>query len=297
MAQQDAIGFVGLGVMGGAMARRLLAAGFRVHIHARNRGRAEPFLQAGAVWADNVAALGRRSTRVFTIVGGPADVEALYLDSNGLIANCARGSCLVDMTTSSPDLARRIAVEAERRGVSTLDAPVTGGAPGAEAGTLTFMVGGETSTLETVRPILEAMGQRIFAMGPAGAGQTTKASNQIAVAGILVGLAEALHFAEASGIRVDTVLDVLRTGTAGGPLMERLGPKMIAGETAATFTIDHFIKDLTIAIGAHNGNAAGLPNAALCRQLYSCVAKDGGGQQGIQALIDYYRQTPDGKAS
>ncbi|MFZ1726190.1 MAG: NAD-binding protein [Albidovulum sp.] len=134
-------------------------------------------------------------------------------------------------------------------------------------------------------------------MGPAGAGQTTKASNQIAVAGILLGLAEALHFAEASGIAVDRVLDVLRTGTAGGPLMERLGPKMIAGDTAATFSIEHFVKDLTIALEAPQSKAAGLPTTELCRHLYRGLARDGGGQQGIQALFEFYRQSPGGKPS
>jgi 3-hydroxyisobutyrate dehydrogenase len=283
--------------MGGAMARRLLHAGFDVHVHARNPDRATPFLQAGAVWADSVAALARRCNRVFTIVGGPADVEALYLGEGGLIAHAAPGSCLVDMTTSTPDLARRIASEAAHRGVLVLDAPVTGGAPGAEAGTLTFMVGGEAAALDAVRPMLAAMGHHIFAMGPPGAGQITKASNQLAVAGILLGLAEALHFAESSGIAAARVFDVLRTGTAGGPLMERLGPKMIDGDTTATFAIEHFIKDLSVALDAPDGEGAGLAGAALCRQLYRDLAGDGGGQQGIQALIEHYRNTPVRKSS
>lgn len=276
------------------MARRLLHAGFDVHIHARNRDRAAPFLQAGAVWSDSIAALAQRCTRIFTVVGGPADVEALYLGEGGLIAHAAPGSCLVDMTTSTPDLARRIASEAAHRGIMALDAPVTGGAPGAEAGTLTFMVGGEATALDAVRPMLAAMGQHVFAMGPAGAGQITKASNQIAVAGILLGLAEALHFAETSGISPDHVLDVLRTGTAGGPLMQRLGPKMIEGDTTASFAIDHFIKDLGIALDAPGDKGARLAGAALCREIYRDVAGEDGGRKGIQAIIEHYRRPPKG---
>lgn len=279
------------------MARRLLHAGFNIHIHARNRDRAAPFLQAGAVWADSVAALAHGCSRVFTIVGGPADVEALYLGADGLIAHSAPGSCLVDMTTSTPDLARRIASEAAHRGIMALDAPVTGGAPGAEAGTLTFMVGGEEAALDAVRPMLAAMGHHIFAMGPSGAGQITKAGNQLAVAGILLGLAEALHFAESSGIAPDRVFEVLRTGTAGGPLMERLGPKMLDGDTTATFAIEHFIKDLSIALDAPDGEGDHLDAAALCRQIYRGLAADSGGQKGIQALIEHYRNKPPRKSS
>ncbi|TYB82322.1 NAD(P)-dependent oxidoreductase [Maritimibacter fusiformis] len=286
MTQSGPVGFIGLGVMGGAMARRLIGAGYEVHIHARNPDRAAPVLALGAHWAGDIAALARTCRTIFTIVGGPDDVAALYLGEAGLIANAAPGTVLVDMTTSTPDLARRIASEAASRGVSALDAPVTGGAPGAEVGTLTFMVGGDTGALDAVRPMLWTMGATIFAMGPAGSGQITKASNQVAVAGILMGLAEALHHAETAGIAPEKVLEVLMTGTAGGPLMQRLGPKMVAGDSTASFAIDHFIKDLGIAL-----DTAPLPGAALCRDLYRDLAAEGGGAKGIQALIEHYRRS------
>lgn len=286
MTQSGPVGFIGLGVMGGAMARRLIGAGYEVHIHARNPDRAAPILALGAHWAGDIAALARTCRTIFTIVGGPDDVATLYLGEAGLIANAAPGTVLVDMTTSTPDLARRIASEAASRGVSALDAPVTGGAPGAEVGTLTFMVGGGTGALDAVRPMLWTMGATIFAMGPAGSGQITKASNQVAVAGILMGLAEALHHAETAGIAPEKVLEVLMTGTAGGPLMQRLGPKMVAGDSTASFAIDHFIKDLGIAL-----DTAPLPGAALCRDLYRDLAAEGGGAKGIQALIEHYRRS------
>lgn len=286
MTEAGPVGFIGLGVMGGAMARRLMGAGYEVHIHARNPERAAPFLANGARWAEDVASLARTCRTVFTIVGGPEDVASLYLGEAGLIAHAAPGSVLVDMTTSTPELARRIAAEAQARGVMTLDAPVTGGAPGAEAGTLTFMVGGEAAALEAARPLLSIMGATIFAMGEAGAGQITKASNQVAVAGILMGLAEALHHAEAAGIDPAKAFEVMATGTAGGPLMQRLGPKMVAGDTTASFAIDHFIKDLGIAL-----DTAPLQGAALCRETYRALAEDGGGTKGIQALIEHYRRT------
>lgn len=289
MTRPEAIGLIGLGVMGGAMARRLLAAGHRLHVHARRRDRAAAVLQAGAVWAEDVAALARNCAHVLTIVGGPDDVAALYLGSGGLVAHAAPGACLVDMTTSSPGLARRIAAEAAARGLSALDAPVTGGAPGAEAGTLSFMVGGEAAALQTVRPLLMAMGRNVFAMGPAGSGQLAKAANQIAVAGILLGLAEALSFAEGSGLDAERVQEVLASGTAGGPLMQRLGPKMIAGDPAASFALDHFIKDLGVALETPAGGR--LAAAGLCRALCREVAAGGGGRKGIQAIIEHYRGT------
>jgi len=286
MTQTGPVGFIGLGVMGGAMVRRLIGAGYEVHIHARNPDRAAPFLEHGAHWAGDVATLARSCRTVFTIVGGPDDVAALYLGGAGLIANAAPGAVVVDMTTSTPDLARQIASKAVDRGLSALDAPVTGGAPGAEAGTLTFMVGGEAGALEAVRPMLWTMGANIFSMGPAGAGQTTKASNQVAVAGILMGLAEALHHAETAGLAPDKVLEVLTTGTAGGPLMRRLGPKMVVGDTTASFAIDRFIKDLGIAL-----DATALPGTTLCRDLYRNLSERGGGAKGLQALIEHYRRT------
>ncbi|HMQ92896.1 NAD(P)-dependent oxidoreductase, partial [Amaricoccus sp.] len=198
----------------------------------------------------------------------------------------------VDMTTSSPDVARRGGAEAAGRGVMALDAPVTGGAPGAEAGTLTFMVGGAPAALAAVRPLLEVMGSRIFAMGAAGAGQIAKAGNQIAVAGILLGLAEALAFAEASGLAPAKLQEVLATGTASGPLMQRLGPRMVGGNAEVSFTIDHFIKDLEIAIAAMPEDAARLAAAELCRDLYAGLAGAGAGRKGLQALIEHYRPAP-----
>ena len=291
MTREQSVGFIGLGIMGGAMVRHVMAAGHAVHVHARNRDRAAPFLREGALWADGAAALARSCATVLTIVGGPEDVAELYLGEDGLVANAAPGDCLVDMTTSAPDLARRIAAEAAGRGVMALDAPVTGGAPGAEAGTLTFMVGGEAAALAAVQPLLEVMGSRVFAMGAAGAGQIAKASNQIAVAGILLGLAEALAFAEASGLAPGKVQEVLATGTAGGPLMQRLGPKMAAGNPEVSFTIEHFIKDLGIAIAAMPEGATRLAAAALCRDHYAGLADAGGGRKGLQALIEYYRDS------
>jgi 3-hydroxyisobutyrate dehydrogenase len=293
LEQTETIGFIGLGVMGGAMVHRLLDAGCKVTIYSRRKASAEPFVNAGASWIGSKDQLAANSNKIFTIVGGPSDVRELYLGKGGLIANSRPGTILIDMTTSSSDLARSLYDEALINDVHILDAPVTGGAPGAESGELTIMAGGDETALEAVRPELNIIASQIVLMGSAGAGQTTKMCNQLAVSGIMMGMAEALSSAKNSDIDPKRILQVLQTGTASSVLLERIGPKMLNGDNLASFYVSHFIKDLTIAIQSAGRSGQTLPGALLCRQMYEVVAENGGQNKGIQALLDYYiKQKP-----
>lgn len=287
------IGFIGLGMIGGVMVRRLLRAGCKVNIYSRRRQGCEAFIDAGANWRDSKKRLAADSDKIFTIVGGPDDVEEVYLGENGLVAGARPGTVMVDMTTSSPELARAIFARALEKDVHVLDGPVTGGVQGAERGQLTIMAGGDEAALEKVRPELSILAGRIFPVGPAGAGQTTKICNQLAVAGIMLGMSEALHCAKNSGLAAEKILGVLLTGTASSTLLERIGGKMLRGDESAGFYVSHFIKDMTIAIENAEAEGRRLPMAELCRRMYREVAADNGGRKGIQSLVGFYDKAGD----
>ena len=278
------IGFIGLGKIGAGMASNLLAAGFQVTVFARNPQATEAIVKKGAQLGDSVAALAASCDFVFTIVGGPEDVESLYLGADGLILNASKGACLVDMTTSSSSLAELISDSGTQRGVQVLDAPVTGGVVGANAGTLTFMVGGDASALERVRPFLNAMGNEIFHVGDAGTGQMAKSCNQIAVAGITLGMIEALHFARANELSLKKIYNILGSGTAASALLDTLGRKILTGDNTTSFTVSHFAKDLRIAIelAAQTGNK--LPMVECCLKVCEELENAGDGNLGLQSL-------------
>jgi 3-hydroxyisobutyrate dehydrogenase len=278
------------------MAARLLEAGFRLHVYSRDRARGADLVSRGAVRCGSVAELSRKVGVVITMVGDPNDVRALYMQDEGIVANARRRSYLVDMTTSTPELARHIYARASERGLWALDAPVSGGQVGAQNGQLTIMVGGDQQAFDALQPVFEPMGASIKRFGPAGAGQTTKMCNQIAVAGVLLGMAEALACAKASGVDPQAILDALRTSTAGSVLLERLGPKMLADDRQPSFYTRHFIKDLTIGLEEAKAMGLQLPGADLVRGLYERLANETGDEQGIQTLIHAYAPKEDSKA-
>jgi 3-hydroxyisobutyrate dehydrogenase len=282
------VGFIGAGVMGRSMAAHLLAAGFRLHIHTRTGSKAAELVTEGAVWADTVAELAPKCNVIITIVGFPEDVEAVYLGTEGLIAGAQAGTVLVDMTTSRPDLAVRINAQAHDAGMQTLDAPVSGGDVGAREARLSIMVGGDREAFDRTLPILELMGANVVYQGPAGSGQHTKMCNQIAIASGMMGVCEAMAYAERSGLDPQTVLKSIESGAAGSWSLSNLAPRMLATNFAPGFYVKHFIKDMKIAIDAARAMELAVPGLELAESLYERLAAEGGENDGTQALYRLY---------
>ncbi|MDO8986758.1 MAG: NAD(P)-dependent oxidoreductase [Coriobacteriia bacterium] len=287
---RSTIGFVGTGVMGASMAGHLMRAGYALRVHNRTPARAAALMEAGAVWCDTPGEVANGADAVITIVGYPADVEEVYLAVDGLVATAAPGTVLIDMTTSSPVLAARIAQEASTRGVEALDAPVSGGDIGAREARLTIMVGGEPEVFESAKPLLQAMGPNVVLQGGPGAGQHTKMCNQIAIAGAMLGAVESLAYARAAGLDPARVLESITAGSAASWSLANLVPRMIAGDMAPGFYVRHFIKDMGIALGSARQMGLDLPGLSLADSLYRRLAEEGGADLGTQALIELYSQ-------
>jgi 3-hydroxyisobutyrate dehydrogenase len=282
---QTRVGFIGTGVMGQSMCRHLITAGYATTVTTRHKAKAEALLQAGAAWADTPKAVAEKSDAVFAIVGFPADVREVFLGTDGALAGSKSGTVLVDMTTSDPTLAREIAEAAKAKGVASLDAPVSGGDVGAKNAALSIMVGGEAEALEAVRPLLECMGKTIVHQGPAGAGQHTKMVNQILIAGNMVGVCEALLYAYRAGLDPKTVLQSVGGGAAASWSLNNLGPRIIDRNFEPGFFVEHFIKDMGIALDEAKRMGLALPGLALAHQLYVAVQAQGYGRKGTQALM------------
>ena len=280
------IGFMGLGIMGAPMAGHLLAAGYNVTIANRSRGAAvAALLASGATWAESPAALAAESDIIITILGFPADVEAVWQGPDGLIAHARPGALLIDMTTSSPGLARLLAQEAAARGVGALDAPVSGGEAGARNAALSIMLGGAAADVARAMPVFETLGKTIRHMGGPGAGQHTKMCNQIALASTLMGVAESMAYARSAGLQGAAVLEALGPGAAGSFQLAMLGPKMIAQDFAPGFMLKHFIKDLGIALAEAEAMGQSLPGLAQVKRLAEMAAATAGPDAGTQAII------------
>lgn len=283
------IGWIGAGVMGGACASRLLAAGYEVAVFTRTRSKAEPLLAAGAVWADSPRAVAEQSDVVFSIVGYPRDVREVFFGTDGVLSawstGDASGKIFVDMTTSSPELAVEIADAAARAGFDALDAPVSGGDVGAKNGTLSIMVGGSDAAFERLSPIFACLGTNVRRQGGPGAGQRTKTTNQILIAGNMIGVCEALLYAYRAGLDLDAVLASVSSGAAGSWSLSNLAPRILQGNFAPGFYVEHFVKDLGIALDDAERLRLSLPGVALARQLYLALIAQGGGRLGTQALI------------
>jgi 3-hydroxyisobutyrate dehydrogenase len=282
------VGFIGIGVMGKSMARHLMQGGYAMHIYTRTKAKAEDIIAEGAEWEDSVASLASKCDVIFTIVGFPPDVEEVYLGEQGILANIKAGSYVVDMTTSRPDLAARIAEQAAKKGVHSLDAPVSGGDIGARNAALSIMVGGEKDDFDAVLPLFELMGKNIVYQGKAGSGQHTKMCNQIAIAAGMMGVCESLAYAKKSGLDPATVLKSIESGAAGSWGLSNLAPRIIKDDYAPGFYVKHFIKDMTIAIESADAMGVDLPGLKLARQLYEKLAEEGGADSGTQALFKLY---------
>ncbi len=281
----ERIGFIGLGIMGAPMVANLIQAGFSPTVWNRSRPGIDACVALGAAPADSPRAVAEASDILITIVTDSPDVESvLVARDDAAIHGLAAGSVVIDMSTISPAVTRDIAAQLAERGVSMLDAPVSGGDTGAKAGTLSIMVGGEADVLERCRPALEAMGSTITHCGPNGAGQTVKLCNQVAIAGALLGVCEALSLADKSGVDADRMLAAISAGAAGSWQLTNLGPKIAAGDFAPGFMVRLMQKDLRLALEAGAEVLQPLPNTSLVRQLYYQLQSSGLGDEGTQAL-------------
>jgi 3-hydroxyisobutyrate dehydrogenase len=282
------VAFIGLGLMGAHMAGHILAAGHPLHVFNRTRGKAEGLLARGATWHDDPGSAAAAAAVVITMVGLPSDVEEIYFREGGILAQARSGTILIDMTTSSPSLAKRIASAAAAKGLGAVDAPVSGGDIGARDAKLSIMIGGAEADVAVAMPILRLMGTNIRHQGGAGAGQHTKLANQIVIAGTMLGVAEGLAFAGRVGLDAHAVLASIGTGAAGSFLLNKLGPKMVDRDFAAGFFVEHLIKDLRIA--SEEAGAAGLELIGLMTAIsqYAALAERGGLRDGTQALIKVY---------
>lgn len=287
--ENTVIGFIGTGVMGKSMAEHLLKAGYSLLVYSRTKEKAAELLENGAKWAASPKELAEKSAVVFTMVGYPADVEEVYLGENGLIKNGRPGSYFIDMTTSAPSLAVRIYEEAKRRGMYVIDAPVSGGDVGAKEAKLSIMAGGEKDAFNTVRPLLEHLGTNIVYQGNPGAGQHTKMCNQIAIASNMIGVCEAIVYAEKAGLHPENVLKSITTGAAGSWSLSNLAPRMLNGNFEPGFYIKHFIKDMKIALDEAENMEMKVPGLALAKSLYDQLAEHGEENSGTQALYKYWK--------
>lgn len=283
------IGFIGTGVMGASMAGHLMDAGHELTVYNRTRQKAEGLLARGARWADTPADCASGMDAVITIVGYPKDVEEVYLGEKGILSAARPGAYLIDMTTTSPALWQRIAKAAEQKGLHPLDAPVSGGDTGARNATLSIMVGGQQADFEACVPLFEKMGKTIVYTGPAGCGQHTKMANQIAIAGCVTGVAEAVRYGQISGLDTENMLSCISAGAAGSWQMSNNGPKMLKGDYAPGFFIQHFIKDMRIAQEEAQKRGAELPVLQLVLSMYESLQEDGRANDGTQAVIEWYR--------
>ncbi|MDA7524782.1 NAD(P)-dependent oxidoreductase [Verrucomicrobia bacterium] len=289
MDNKPVIGFIGIGVMGRSMAGHLLNAGYPLHVHNRTQAKAQDLLDKGAQWQDSPGKVAAVSDVIITIVGFPNDVEAVYLGDDGILTNARPGSTVIDMTTSCPDLAQKIAEQAKIKGISSFDAPVSGGDIGAREARLSIMVGGDVEVFEKIKPLFEIMGKNIVLQGPAGSGQHTKMCNQIAIASGMMAISEAMAYARKSGLKPETVLKSIESGAAGSWSLTNLAPRVLKEDFAPGFFVKHFIKDMKIAIGSAENMGLDLPGLQLAKQLYEKLADRGCEDDGTQALFKLYQ--------
>ena len=281
---QTRLGWIGTGVMGRSMAGHLMNAGFAMTVYSRTRSKAEALLERGAAWADSPAEVARQSDVVFAIVGFPQDVREVFLGEQGALSGSREGMVLVDMTTSEPSLAIEIYEAAKSRGVFAIDAPVSGGDVGAKEARLSIMIGGDREVVEALQPCWEAMGKTIVYQGGPGAGQHTKMVNQTLIATNMIGVCEALLYGYRAGLDLETVMQSVASGAAGSWSLSNLGPRIIANNFDPGFFVEHFIKDMGIALKeAHRMNLS-LPGLALAHELYTALKAQGHGRDGTHAL-------------
>ncbi len=291
------VGWIGTGMMGRWMCEHILRAGYTTTVFNRSLAKAQPLLDLGAKLAASPQEVAANSDVIFSIVGMPHDVREVILGENGVLAGAQTGSIIVDMTTSEPGLAVEIAEKAESRGITSLDAPVTGGDVGAKNATLSIMVGGLAEALTAVHPLLECMGKTIIYHGGPGCGQHAKMVNQILISSNMVAICEALLYGMRAGLNMNEVLKSVSIGAAGSKALEVLGPRILSGNFEPGFYVEHFIKDMGIALNEAQKMNIGLPGLGLAKQLYETVRARGYGRKGTQVLFQALREINEPSSS
>jgi 3-hydroxyisobutyrate dehydrogenase len=283
-------GWIGTGVMGMPMCGHLLSAGYAVSVTSRTRSKADALIEQGASWCETPAEVAAQADIVFTTVGRPEEVREVYFGDQGVFAGLQAGAIVVDMGTTPPSLTREIAVRAASLGAHAVDAPVSGGDIGARNASLSVMAGGEESIVDSIRPLFDCMASTVAWMGEAGSGQHTKMANQLAVAGTMIGVCEALVYAARAGVELEKLVAVISKGAAGCWTLDNLAPRIIRGDDAPGFMVDHFVKDLGIALSECEQMGIKLPGLELANQLYRQLQATGHSESGTQALIHAIRQ-------
>ncbi|WP_303925383.1 NAD(P)-dependent oxidoreductase [Draconibacterium sediminis] len=284
MKKDITIGWIGTGVMGTSMLGHLNKAGYECTTYTRTKSKADALLANGVKWADSPAEVAAVSDVIFTIVGFPKDVREVYFGENGILAKAKPGAVLVDMTTTEPSLAVEIYEAAKAKGIQSVDAPVSGGDVGAKNGTLSIMAGGDKEAFDKVYPLFEIMGKQIVYQGEAGSGQHTKMCNQITIAGTMIGVCEALLYGHKAGLDLPTMLSSISGGAAGCWTLDNLAPRIVNRNFDPGFFVEHFIKDMGIALKEAEAMGLSLPGLALVKQLYLAVQAQGHGKLGTHAL-------------
>lgn len=279
------LGWVGTGVMGRWMCQHLMDLGYSMTVYNRTKSKSQPLIDAGATWADSPSGVASASDVIFTIVGFPPDVREVYLGDSGILKGAKSGSIVVDMTTTEPSLAQEIYAEAKEQGVASVDAPVSGGDVGAREARLSIMVGGDEAAVQAVMPLFSAMGKNIVHQGGAGAGQHTKMCNQITISGTMIGVCEGLIYGHKAGLDLETMLSSISGGAAACWSLDNLAPRVLKRDFDPGFFVEHFIKDMSIALDEARKMNLSLPGLALVHQLYTAVQAQGHGRLGTQALL------------
>ena len=279
------IGWIGTGVMGSSMCGHVLRAGYRVTLHSRTKAKAQPLLDLGATWAENPRAVATDSNLLFTMVGFPQDVRAVYFGETGILADARAGMTLIDMTTTDPALSREMAERATAKGLSAIDAPVSGGDVGARNATLSIMVGGDREAVQAVMPLFELLGKTIVHQGGPGTGQQAKLCNQIVIAGTMIGVCESLLYGYKAGLDLNRMLDSIRGGAAACWTLDHLAPRILQRNFAPGFFVEHFVKDMGLALEESKRMGLVLPGLTLVHQLYQTVQTLGHGRSGTHALM------------
>lgn len=282
---KEMVGWIGIGVMGLSMCRRLMADGYPLCVYTRTKAKAEPLLKEGAIWCDTPREVAEKAQCVMTMVGFPKDVDEVFFGDNGIFEGTKKGHLLIDFTTTKPSLAERIATQAEALGATSVDAPVSGGDVGARNGTLSIMIGGADDAVERAMPYFQVLGKNLVHQGGPGAGQHTKMCNQITIAGTMIGVSECLVYGHKAGLDMETVLKSIGSGAAGCWTLDNLAPRVLARNFDPGFFIDHFIKDMEIALEEAARMDLSLPGLALVNQLYRAIKAQGHGLSGTQALV------------
>ena len=282
---QIKIGWVGTGVMGRWMCQHVMDLGYDATVFTRTKSKADPLLELGATWANSPAEVAEKSDIVFTIVGFPEDVRQVYLGESGILTTAKSGSIVVDMTTTEPSLAIEIHQVAQAQDVSSIDAPVSGGDVGAREARLAIMIGGDQETVDAIHPLFEAMGQNIVYQGGAGSGQHTKMCNQITISGTMIGVCEALLYGAKAGLDLEIMLSTISKGAAGCWSLDNLAPRVLKRNFDPGFFVEHFIKDMGIALDEAKRMGISLPGLSLVHQLYLATQAQGHGRLGTHALM------------